>query len=55
MMAAGKGAAKATILAELVRHGTITQAQADAISKKFDDFKSQRWMLTRVQLKSSSS
>lgn len=37
--AAGKGAAKTTILAELVKAGTITQAQADAISKKFDDFK----------------
>ena len=37
--AAGKGAAKTTILSELVKAGTITQAQADAISKKFDDFK----------------
>ena len=36
---AGKGQAKATALAELVKAGTITQAQADAISKKFDDFK----------------
>ena len=36
---AGKGAAKATVLADLVKAGTITQAQADAISKKFDDFK----------------
>ena len=35
----GKGAAKATVLAELVKAGTITQAQADAISKKFEDFK----------------
>lgn len=35
----GKGAAKATVLAELVKAGTITQAQADAISKKFDEFK----------------
>ena len=37
--AAGKGAAKTTILAELVKAGTITQAQADAITKKFDDLK----------------
>ena len=36
---AGKGAAKSTVLADLVKAGTITQAQADAISKKFDDFK----------------
>jgi hypothetical protein len=36
---AGKGLAKGTALAELVKAGTITQAQADAISKKFDDFK----------------
>lgn len=36
---AGKGAAKATVLADLVKAGTITQAQADAISKKFDEFK----------------
>ncbi len=36
---AGKGAAKATVLAGLVKAGTITQAQADAITKKFDDFK----------------
>ena len=35
----GKDAAKATILADLVKAGTITQAQADAISKKFDEFK----------------
>ena len=35
----GKGQAKATVLAELVKAGTITQAQADAISKKFDDLK----------------
>jgi hypothetical protein len=35
----GKGAAKATVLAELVKAGTITQAQADAMSKKFDEFK----------------
>jgi len=33
----GKGAAKATVLAELVKAGTITQAQADAMSKKFDE------------------
>ena len=37
--AAGKGAAKATIIAELVKAGTITQAQADAIAKKFDEMK----------------
>ena len=36
---AGKGAAKATVLADLVKAGTITQAQADAITKKFDEFK----------------
>jgi hypothetical protein len=36
---AGKGAAKATVLADLVKAGTITQAQSDAIAKKFDDFK----------------
>ena len=36
---AGKGAAKSTVLADLVKAGTITQAQADAITKKFDDFK----------------
>ncbi len=36
---AGKGAAKASVLADLVKAGTITQAQADAITKKFDDFK----------------
>jgi hypothetical protein len=34
---AGKGQAKATALADLVKAGTITQAQADAITKKFDD------------------
>jgi hypothetical protein len=37
--AAGKGAAKATAIAELVKTGTITQAQADAITKKFDEMK----------------
>jgi len=37
--AAGKGAAKATAIAELVKAGTITQAQADAIAKKFDEMK----------------
>lgn len=35
----GKGALKGTALAELVKAGTITQAQADAITKKFEDFK----------------
>ena len=32
-----KGLVKATVLADLVKAGTITQAQADAISKKFDE------------------
>jgi Spy/CpxP family protein refolding chaperone len=36
---AGKGQAKATVLVELVKAGTITQAQADAITKKFDEFR----------------
>jgi hypothetical protein len=36
---AGKGQAKAKVLADLVKAGTITQAQADAISKKFEDTK----------------
>ena len=35
----GKGALKGTALAELVKAGTISQAQADAITKKFDEFK----------------
>ena len=35
----GKGAVKTKILAELVKAGTITQVQSDAISKKFDDVK----------------
>ena len=34
---ANKGLVKATVLADLVKAGTITQAQADAVSKKFDD------------------
>ena len=34
---AGKGVAKTTILADLVKAGTITQAQADAILKKFEE------------------
>ena len=34
---ANKGFVKATVLADLVKAGTITQAQADAISKKFDE------------------
>ena len=37
--AAGKGAAKTTVLADLVKAGTITQAQSDAITKKFDEVK----------------
>ena len=32
-----KGLVKTTVLADLVKAGTITQAQADAISKKFDE------------------
>ena len=35
--ATNKGLVKATVLADLVKAGTITQAQADAISKKFDE------------------
>ena len=35
----GKGALKGTALAELVKAGTISQAQADAITKKFDELK----------------
>lgn len=34
---AGKGTAKATVLADLVKAGTITQVQADAIVKKFEE------------------
>ena len=34
---ANKGLVKATVLADLVKAGTISQAQADAISKKFDE------------------
>jgi len=37
--AAGKGMFKTRVLAELVKAGTITQAQADAISKKLVDVK----------------
>jgi hypothetical protein len=37
--AAGKGAVKATAISELVKAGTITQAQADAIAKKFDEMR----------------
>ena len=37
--AAGKGVFKTRVLAELVKAGTITQAQADAISKKLVDVK----------------
>ena len=37
--AAGKGTVKTTVLADLVKAGTITQAQSDAITKKFDEFK----------------
>jgi hypothetical protein len=35
----GKGAVKTNVLAELVKAGTITQAQSDAIAKKLDDAK----------------
>lgn len=35
-----KGAVKTTVLADLVKAGTITQAQSDAITKKFDEAKS---------------
>ena len=35
--ATNKGLVKATVLADLVKAGTITQVQADAISKKFDE------------------
>ena len=34
-----KGVAKSTAIADLVKAGTITQAQADAITKKFDEVK----------------
>jgi len=34
-----KGAAKTNALSELVKAGTISQAQADAINKKFDEVK----------------
>ena len=37
--ARGKGAVKESVLAELIKSGTITQSQADAISKKFDELK----------------
>ncbi len=40
---AGKGAAKATALADLVKAGTITQAQADAITRSLM-ISRQRWM-----------
>ncbi len=36
---ANKGLVKATVLADLVKAGTITQVQADAISKKFDEMR----------------
>jgi hypothetical protein len=35
----GKGAVKESVLAELIKSGTITQSQADAISKKFDELR----------------
>ncbi|MDA2963312.1 MAG: hypothetical protein O3A27_06150 [Actinomycetota bacterium] len=38
----GKAAERATVLAELVKAGTITQAKADAITKKFDSAKAAR-------------
>lgn len=37
-----KGAVKTTVLADLVKAGTITQAQSDAITKKFDEAKSSK-------------
>ena len=37
--AKGKGAVKESVLAELIKAGTITQSQADAISKKFDELR----------------
>ena len=37
-----RGLAKATALADLVKAGTISQAQADAISKRFNEFKASR-------------
>lgn len=39
---AGKGVLKETALAELVKAGTITQSQADAISKKFDEYRANK-------------
>jgi hypothetical protein len=39
---AGKVSAKASGLAELVASGTITQAQADAIIKKFEEMRAAR-------------
>ncbi len=39
---ANKGLVKAAVLADLVKAGTITQAQADAISKKFDEVRAAR-------------
>lgn len=39
---AGKGVVKTNILAEMVKAGTITQAQADSISKKFDEHKANK-------------
>jgi hypothetical protein len=36
---ANKGLVKATVLADLVKAGTITQVQSDAISKKFDEMR----------------
>lgn len=39
---AGKGLGKATMLAELVKAGTITQLQADAITKKWEEMRALR-------------
>ena len=39
---AGKGVVKTNILAEMVKAGTITQAQADSIAKKFDEHKANK-------------
>jgi hypothetical protein len=38
--ASDKGVVKTNVLADLVKAGTITQAQSDAITKKFDEAKS---------------
>lgn len=37
--AGSKGSARVNVLADLVKAGTITQAQSDAITKKFDELR----------------